>query len=170
MISQRIGDIYINTRGRFPQGLVAPSDYERVQEEIIDALLDLRNPDGKRVVAYALKRKDAEIVGQYGPETGDVVFMLNSFHGRGSLPEGQSVRRAQGSANHATMLPTTRTAFSSDLAAAIIAGPGIRSGYVRDDRSLGLWRLTDIAPTICKILGIEPPRDSRGAVMYDLFE
>jgi len=170
MISQRIGDIYINTEGRFPRGSVEPSDHERVQEEIIDHLLDLRNPDGKRVVAYALKKKDAEIVGQYGPETGDVVFMLNSFHGRGDLPQGQAVRRARGSANHATMLPTTRTPFSSDLAAAIIAGPGIRSGYVRDDQSVGLWRLTDIAPTICKLLDIEPPHDSRGAVMHDLFE
>ena len=170
MIPQRITDIYINLKGKFPKGTVDPDDYEKVQEEIIDALLDLRNPEGKRAVAYALKRKDAQIVGYYGPEIGDVVFVFNSFHGRAKLPKGVQVRRATGGANHGPQIVTTRTEFSSDLPAALIAGPGIRRGYVRDDETQGLWRLTDIVPTIAHMLGFAPPRDSRGGVMYDIFE
>ncbi|MCL5040688.1 MAG: hypothetical protein M1299_12910 [Firmicutes bacterium] len=31
-------------------------------------------------------------------------------------------------------------------------------------------RMVDIVPTICHLLGIEPPAQSQGAVLYDLFE
>ncbi len=170
MIPQRITDIYINLKDKFPRGTVDPVDYEKIQEQIIDALLDLRNPDGKRVVAYALKKKDAHIVGYYGAEIGDVIFVFNSFHGRSHLPEGVSVVRAKGGANHGPQIATTRTGFSSDLATAIISGPGIRRGYVRDDEAQGLWKLTDIVPTIAHMLRFEAPKDSRGGIMYDLFE
>ncbi len=170
MIPQRISDIYINLEGKFPKGIVDRKNYEKVQEEIIDALLDLRNPDGKRVVAYALKKKDAQLVGFYGSEVGDVVFVFNSFHGRSRLPKGVQVQRAKSGANHGPQIATTRTEFSSDLASILLAGPGIRKGYVRDDENKGLWKLVDIVPTIAYILDFEPPRDSRGGVMYDLFE
>lgn len=169
MIPQRISDIYINLKGKFPKGTVDPADYEKVQEEIIDALLDLRNPDGKRVVAYALKKKDAQIINFYGPEVGDVVFVFNSFHGRSRLPKGVKVKRATGGANHGPQIATTHTGFSSNLPAVLIAGPSIRSGYARDDETKGLWKLTDIVPTIAHMLGFSPPKDSRGGVMYDIF-
>ena len=163
-------DIYINLKGRFPKGTVDPKDYEKVQEDLIDALLDLRNPDGQRVVAYALKKKDAQLVGYYGPEAGDVVFVFNSFHGRSRLPKGVCVQRATSGSNYGPQIATTRTGFSSNLAVAVIAGPGIRRGYVRDDETQGLWKLTDIVPTIAHMLGFPPPRDARGGVMYDLFQ
>ena len=113
MIPQRISDIYVNLKGRFPKGIVASDQYEQVQEEIIDALLNLRNPDGKRVVAYALKKKDAQILGAYGHECGDVLFVFNSFHGRTHLPSEQPVARVTRGANHGPQIATTRTGFSS---------------------------------------------------------
>jgi predicted AlkP superfamily phosphohydrolase/phosphomutase len=170
MIPQRISDVYVNLKGRYPQGTVDPADYEQVQSEIIDALLDLRNPDGERAVALALRKRDAQIINHYGPETGDVLFVFNAFHGRTKLPKGELVRRARGGANHGPQIATTRTAFSSDLASAIIAGPGIRQGYVRDAEKDGLWKLIDVAPTIAHLLGFQPPRESRGGVLYDLLQ
>jgi predicted AlkP superfamily phosphohydrolase/phosphomutase len=170
MLTQRVSDIYINLKGRNPKGTVDPADYELMQERIIDVLLDLRNPDGKRVVAYALKKRDAQILGHFGPEAGDVVFIMNAFHGPGRMGEGTAVRRALGSSEHGTLIATTRTEFSSDLATAIIAGPGIRRGYLRDHEHQGFWRLADVVPTIAHLLGFQPPRDSRGGVMYDAFE
>jgi len=170
MIPQRITDIYINLKGKFSKGTVDPTAYEKVQEEVIDVLLNLRNPDGKRVVAYALKKKDAQIVGYYGSEVGDVVFVFNSFHGRDSFPKGIQVKRAVSGANHGPQIATTRTGFSSNLAAAVIAGPGIRKGYIRDSGKQGFWKLTDVVPTLSYILRFPPPGDSRGGVMYDIFQ
>lgn len=176
MIPQRVTDIYVNLKGRFPRGIVGVGDYGRVQEEIIDALLDLRNPDGGRVVAYALRKADAQVVGYDGPECGDVVFVFNSYHGAAvwgvemEFPEGQAVIRAKRGANHGTQIATTRTGFSSDLAAAIIAGPGIKKGYARDDKIDGLWKLIDVVPTVSHVMGFPPPKGSRGGIMYDIFE
>jgi len=170
MIPQRISDIYVNLKSRYPKGTVDDADYEKVQEQIIDALLDLRNPDGKRAVAYALRKKDAQIVDFYGKECGDVVFVFNSFYGRAKLPKGQTVARSTRGANHGPQIATTRTGFSSDLATAIMAGPGIRSGYVRDDDTDGLWKLIDLVPTIAHVMGFQPPKDSRGGIMWDVFE
>jgi hypothetical protein len=46
------------------------------------------------------------------------------------------------------------------LGAFTIAGPGIASGV-----DLGLIRQTDVTPTLCEILGIDPPRQSSGTVL-----
>ena len=47
------GQIYINVKGRRPQGIVAPgAEYDALRERIIKAALELRDPDGgDRVIA-----------------------------------------------------------------------------------------------------------------------
>jgi hypothetical protein len=41
---------------------------------------------------------------------------------------------------------------------------------MRPSDKLGYIRMIDIVPTICYILGIDPPAQSQGSVAYDLFE
>lgn len=67
-------------------------------------------------------------------------------------------------------MPSGTPAFSSDLATAVIAGAGIREGYVRDAEGDGLWKLADLVPTIAHLLGVRAPSSSRGGVMYDILE
>ena len=74
--------IFVNLKGRDPQGIVAPEDYEKVQEEIINCLMSMRNPEtGQNVVAYALKKREAGRLGIYeGPgfdRVGDVLYAWN---------------------------------------------------------------------------------------------
>jgi len=74
--------IFINLKGRDPQGIVEPKDYEQVQEKIINCLMGMKNPEnGKNVVAYALKKKEAARLGIYeGPgydRVGDVLYAWN---------------------------------------------------------------------------------------------
>jgi predicted AlkP superfamily phosphohydrolase/phosphomutase len=162
--------ICVNLRGRDPYGLVDPDDFEQVQEEIVDALLDLRDPaSGKRAIALALKKKDAPLIGFYGETAGDVVFVYASGFGW-TAPRDGLVGIARGGANHGPQLPTARTAFSSNLAVFMARGPGIRAGYERDRERLGLIRLVDVVPTICHLLGIQPPAQSSGSVLWDIFE
>ena len=57
---QRTIYIYVNLKGRDPGGIVEPADYEKVQQQIIDALYSYVDPaTGKRPVALALTKKDA---------------------------------------------------------------------------------------------------------------
>ena len=74
--------IFINLKGRDPQGIVEPEEYEAVQERIINCLMSMKNPEnGSNVVAYALKKKEAARLGIYeGPgidRVGDVLYAWN---------------------------------------------------------------------------------------------
>ncbi|MCL5677182.1 MAG: alkaline phosphatase family protein, partial [Firmicutes bacterium] len=166
--------ICVNLQGREPHGIVPPEEYERVQDEIIDALLDWRDPaTGKRSIALALKKKDAQLIGFWGDTVGDVIFVYNSGFaweppaGTGSIgPLGNVVAAAR----HGPQVPTAETSVSSNLASFLIKGPGVKKGYRRNADQLGLMRLVDLVPTISHLLGFAPPAQSQGAVLYDLLE
>ena len=54
-IQSRSSYIYINLKGRDPEGIVEPADYEALREKIIDDLYAYRDPvHGRRVVAFAM--------------------------------------------------------------------------------------------------------------------
>jgi len=162
--------ICVNLKGREPQGIVKPEDYEAVQEEIIDTLLDWREPEsGKRAVAFALKKKDAPLVGYWGKRAGDVVFIYNSGFSWGATKADATIGSAAG-AHHGPQIPTTETEFSSNLAVFMMAGPGVKRGFERDYGRLSYTRLVDLVPTFCHLLGIRPPSHSQGTVLYDLLE
>jgi len=163
--------VMVNLKGRDPNGIVPPEDYEEVQERIVDALLDWREPtSGKRAVAFALKKKDAQLIGYWGERTGDVVFIYNSGFAWVKPTGDASVGIAERGANHGPQIPTTETGFTSNLALFMAMGPGIRKGYERDWERHGLIRLVDVVPTISHLLGFKPPAHSRGSVLYDIFE
>ncbi|MBR2009276.1 MAG: alkaline phosphatase family protein, partial [Peptococcaceae bacterium] len=66
-VSQRSSYIYINLKGRDPQGIVEPEDFEKTIDEVISALYNYRHPHtGKRVVAFCMTREEMEIVGMGG--------------------------------------------------------------------------------------------------------
>jgi predicted AlkP superfamily phosphohydrolase/phosphomutase len=54
------GRVYINLRGREPQGRVAPgAEYERLREELAQGIADLRDPDtGESMVARVHRREE----------------------------------------------------------------------------------------------------------------
>ena len=71
--------IFINLKGRDPQGCVDPRDYSRVQDEIIDALMRLRDPvTGEPIVAAAVRKEDARLLGVHEgrgyDRIGDVLY------------------------------------------------------------------------------------------------
>jgi predicted AlkP superfamily phosphohydrolase/phosphomutase len=164
----RGAEVFVNLAGREPFGIVPPEDYAAVQEAIIDALLDWRDPvTGKRPVALALKLEDAQIIGLWGEETGDVVFTYNRGYGWGPPLDGGTVGRGRG-ALHGSQIPTSETPYFTNMACFILAGPRVRAGYERDWRRYGLIRMVDIAPTLAYLAGLRPPAHNMGAVLYDL--
>ncbi|NOZ19502.1 MAG: hypothetical protein GXP25_00275 [Planctomycetes bacterium] len=162
--------VCVNLKGREAHGSVSAKDFASVQEQIIDALLDWKEPKtGKRAVAFALKKKDAPLIGYWGERTGDVFFIYNAGFAWQNPKEG-SIGPSPGGANHGPQIPTSGTEFSSVLAVFGIAGPRIKKGYVRDTNRMGYIHLVDLVPTLCHILGIDPPAQSQGAVLHDLLK
>lgn len=73
-IANRGNHIYINLKGRDEHGIVEPEDKYELEEEIMTALYGYKDKvTGKRVIALALRNKDAALLGMGGPECGDIL-------------------------------------------------------------------------------------------------
>jgi hypothetical protein len=72
-----LGHVWVNLQGRQPQGIVSAEDYEKVRQQIIDTLLDLRDPQNNlQPVCKAMRREEARSMGLWGERVGDVVYWM----------------------------------------------------------------------------------------------
>lgn len=149
-VSQRAGHIYINLKGRDPQGIVDPKDYAKLQEQIIDDLLTYRDENGRRPIAIALKREDMPNIGLYGKHVGDVYFLFYSSWGR----------------DHGTEFPTSTYKGTTQGSLFVMAGPGVKKGEVIKRHV----NVIDIVPTVCHLTDIPVPAQAEGAVIYQALD
>lgn len=146
-LAQRTCYIYVNLKGRDPDGIVDPADYEKVQQQIIDAMYTYVDPaTGKRPVSLCLTKKDARILGLYGDHVGDVVYALYPWF----------------SGQHGMILPAARWGVGDLRALLTFTGPGFKKG-ARLTRNVSL---VDIVPTICYMMDLPLPEKAEGAVIY----
>jgi hypothetical protein len=167
--------LWINLAGRDEGGVVPPGEYGTLRAEVIAAMRDIKDPEsGEHAFAFVLSREDAPLVGLAGPYVGDVAYCYSGGF-RWSGPEVLRLGEARvvfpcAGGNHGPMVPTYETETTSVLAAMALAGPGVSSrGVVPKEEPLRLWT-TDVAPTACHLLGIDPPAQSEGRVMHELLE
>ena len=148
---QRSCYIYVNLKGRDPEGIVKPQEYNKVVDQVIKALYDYTDPEtGLKPILFALRKEDARIIGLYGERVGDIIFALRPEFG------GQ----------HGAFLPTAKYGIGDLRGLLIMAGPGIKKGVVIDRT---VW-LMDIMPTVCYLMDLPIPRDAEGAVIYQALE
>ena len=158
-IQIRGNHIYLNIKGRNQHkmedgtvidGIVDPADQYEVEEEIMTALYGYRHPDtGKRVVALALRNKDAVVYGLGGPECGDIIFQI---------AEGYNYDHGESWTTNAGPGPTTVAPIF------VAAGKGVKPGYVLKR----YIREVDVAPTIAALLGVRMPAQSEGSVIHQI--
>jgi predicted AlkP superfamily phosphohydrolase/phosphomutase len=143
--------VFLNVQGREPTGIVAPADYAAVQRQVIDALLDYRDPEtGERPFTLAVSRADAEALNLCGDQVGDVVYAL----------------RAEFDGAHGKQLPSTQFGFCGQHSTLVLAGPNVRRGVTLTRQA----RCVDVAPTVCHLLGMPVPRLCEGGVIYEALE
>jgi predicted AlkP superfamily phosphohydrolase/phosphomutase len=173
--AQGMISVYINLKGRDPNGCVAPGkEYEETVDRIIGLLYDLKDPKtGMRPISLALSNRQAEVLGLSGERVGDVVFAANPVYAgdtRLELKEGLFADLKvglYGGSIHGAQLPTVDLGeYGTIKSMFIVQGPKIKKSYVREKPI----NIVDVAPTISHMLNIPPPKDSEGKIMYDLFE
>ena len=162
-------DIFINA---------APGQaFDRIERDLLLALRTWVDPEtGRTPVAIALPRRDAYILGQWGDQCGDVVFVWDHGYVSGYFGQWKSIVGGGDvgapkvySAHHGGFLPT-QNEISSTFGTLLLAGPGLKKGYERPADTLGYIHATDVVPTFCHLLDAQPPAQSQGAVAYDLLE
>jgi predicted AlkP superfamily phosphohydrolase/phosphomutase len=171
---------YVNLQGRDPDGIVPLEEYDTVRDQILQAIYTIRDPETETCpIALAIKKEDAEAFGQWGNRFGDVLFYLKPGYTdvdldrdnalNLSIPELLRLPDVQPSTEiieHHNFLPTTQIPHMWNRAVFFMQGPGIKRGY---RRASPIWQI-DVIPTLCYALGIPPPHQADGKVVYDFFE
>ena len=131
---------------------------------------------GRTPIAIALPKRDAYLLGQWGDQCGDVIFVWDHGYVSGYYSQWQGIVGGGNvgapevyGAHHGGFLPIDN-GFSSTFGSFLLAGPGLKQGYERPPDRLGYIQAVDVVPTLCHILDIDPPAQSQGAVARDLFQ
>jgi len=140
--------IFLNVRGREPQGIVQASEYEPLRDELIERLEALPRPDGTPMGTRVYRPEELWTSRQGFPPDllayfGDLAWRSNGSLGIGSIYTFEN-DTGPDDANHAKQ------------GVCIMAGPGITAGR-RDDLSL-----LDIAPTILDLFQVPRVGDMQG--------
>jgi len=138
------GTIYINLKGREPQGIVSKEDYEKLRTEIIEGL--------KEVPAKAIRREEL-YQGQYLESAPDIVIQIDEYVNSvsGTVGYGKDFRERFG--GHHDRYNGTFIAW----------GPEIKKNFEIKAK------LFDIAPTILHMFNNSVPRDMDGRVLKEIF-
>jgi len=151
-LAQRTVYVYVNLKGRDPNGIVEPrKEYREVQEQVIKALTDFVEPaTGRKPILFALRKEDARFINIYGDYVGDVVYAVSELLG----PQ------------HGPFLPTAEWGLGSLRGIYVLAGPGVKKGV---ELERNVWCL-DLVPTICYLTGWPIPKNAEGAVIFQALE
>ena len=159
--------IWINLKGLRPQGIVEPADYDKVRDEVIAKLAELKDPrTGEPVIKRVLKREEA-FHGPFASEAADLIldwWEASHFSTSPSFPDQTN--------EPAVVITEKRPTVGSEwggthrLHGILVAkGPNFRRGA-----EITGARLVDFAPTLLYLLGQPVPRDMDGKVLSDLFK
>lgn len=177
--------IFINLKGRDPKGIVDPKDYKKVQNEIINALMDMKDPEtGENVVALAVTKEESATLGiQEGlgyDRIGDVVYAWKPGYMSHPFIYRTAVKYRDGSeriisnpelyepaalCKNFTGVHLALPSLHDMHACMVMAAPGMTK-YERKFPA----KIIDVAPTICKMIGIDVPKDAEGGVLYDVID
>jgi len=138
--------VRVNLAGRDPGGVVAPDEYERVRENLVELFASLRTPDGDPVFEW-VRRREAVYDGPYADRACDVLFMpteMNHVVNPNLIGERFAPIDAH---DH-----KPRGVFVAD-------GPAFDTGV-----DLDVLSLTDVAPTALAAAGRDVPDRMTGAV------
>ncbi len=114
------------------------------------ALYSLKSKEtGHRIVSVALRNRDAVLLGQGGPEAGDIIVWM---------AEGYNY-------DHADCLATTWGESDTSVSPVFIAaGKGLKQGFTTDR----IIRQIDFAPTVAVLGGVRMPAQCEGAPVYQI--
>jgi len=155
---RHLGSIYLNVRGREPEGVVEPGqEYEEAREEIIQLAQEFVHPEtGEPLIGEILKKEDV-YEGPYLDRAPDLILRprddRNIFFGLadfGSNATVDTVYRYSG--------------MHRDYGMLIMSGKGIQKGA----RIVGA-EIQDMAPTILYAMESPIPQDMDGKVLSEVF-
>ncbi len=154
------GMVYINLKGREPNGIVEPGEeYESLRDTIRHELLNLKDPDSGEAVVKEVLKKEEVYSGKYMDILPDLVCRIDNIECLEIIP----------SDNNNDSLFTTQNLKRSGTHAKdgiiFAKGNGIKGSY-----TINKAEIIDLMPTILYILGIPIPDDMDGSLLEEMFD
>jgi predicted AlkP superfamily phosphohydrolase/phosphomutase len=150
--------VLINTTDR-KGGIVALDERARVVERVRDALKEIRD-SGRAVVTDVLDAAtEGEARGFGGPAGGDIYLDLAPGYDFDPQVRGDAwivTREPYGSHGFSPARRSMRTIM-------VFNGPGVAAG-----QKLAAARAIDFAPTLARLLALDPPRHATGRVLQEV--
>jgi predicted AlkP superfamily phosphohydrolase/phosphomutase len=143
------GRLFLNLKGREPQGTVEPADYERVRDELIQALEAMPGPDGAPLGTKVYKPQDVY------PEVRGVAPDLIVYFGD---LEWRSVGQV-GTGEVFTYENDTGPDGANHDRTGVFAMAGLPGQSLGPQEGLSL---VDVGPSILSLYGVEPPEGTIG--------
>jgi len=147
--------VFLNVRGREPEGVVDPEEYEAVRDDLARRIVEIPDDAGRSIPTAVYKPEDLyDTVKGVAP---DLIVLFGDLLWRsvGTIGGDEGIQTLENDtgpddANHA------------QDGLYIVTGPGVEAGGRADAH------LLDIAPTVLELLGIEEPPGMRGQSMLPL--
>jgi predicted AlkP superfamily phosphohydrolase/phosphomutase len=153
-----VGPIYLNVKGREPQGIVPSGQaYLRLRDEIAGMAQELTDPEtGRKLVGRVLYREEV-YHGPYLEEAPDLILLpadeRDKFYGLVDFGANRVVQ------------PMYRySGMHRDHGLLMMVGPRVRQG----GQIVGA-NIVDLAPTILYAMGVPIPDDVDGRVLFEAF-
>jgi predicted AlkP superfamily phosphohydrolase/phosphomutase len=135
--------VSVNLKGREPRGVVDPKDYEKVRDELYDALDGFRDPATGTNPIGRIYRKEEVMQGAFFDSAPDLLLVPAPFysltHAKGMIDEADWLsgdHRLEGvvvaTGPEVTRGPLNETAYLQDLGPTSLAALGVPSGIERD--------------------------------------
>jgi predicted AlkP superfamily phosphohydrolase/phosphomutase len=159
--------VWLNRRGRDPDGIVEAADYASERDRLIETLLASRDPQtGAPLLRTVLPVEDAAPLGVGGDRTGDLY--VEPWHSATALAARYRRAREQaGDGRYGTWdWPAVNSGNHHPGTFLVLAGDDVRRGYRRPRAAM----LNAIAPTLALLAGLPVPADTDGAALWDVLE
>ena len=157
------GHIYVNLKGRDPNGIVEPGDYDRVCAQIAEKLTAIVDPArGERAIHKVWRREEL----YHGPGVAYAPDLIVDWRDGAYMPNDRDRGESTVFAPRFRQYMSWPTTGSHRLDGMLIAaGPDIQGGL-----RLHGARLIDIMPTWLTLLGQPLPKELEGKPLYNLLE
>lgn len=165
-----MGNVYLNVRGREPQGVVEAVEYERTRDQVIDAMRELVDPETNRSIFDAVYRREEIYTGPALDRAPDVIGLIDGpYHiaavdwRNAKLREKDTKAVVEKLGGEMLFVSDTSGQHRMDgILAAGGAGVAPGAAFSRPPQ------LIDLAPTVLQLLGEPVPDDMDGRVLAEM--
>jgi 2',3'-cyclic-nucleotide 2'-phosphodiesterase (5'-nucleotidase family) len=161
--------IYLNLKGRDPDGVLDPAQYQSTVDEIVNAYKDLKDPNTGQPIIEAVFTKaqmgDVDGSDSLNPtRTGDVVVVTKPPYQFDAATVGKLVAPSGFFGQHGYLPDEVDLAHNINMHATFVAG----GPDIKHKTAVRGVHAVDLAPTLAVLGGFDPPLQAQGRVLTDI--